>query len=128
MTLTRVWDELGDRKPPAIQIAMHLVEALCPVKADEIEKKLCHMYDRGRRYWYLENCFGAGFCFLMGAEWKETYWTKLLTKSTSRFDVFRKRVQSHTQVSQDLRTRDYGKLRDTLIEEMMRQLQAHPLK
>lgn len=73
---------------------LHLRNGLCE-SVLQTKTALEKMMHRGTMYKLLEKELGVKVCFVLGVSLSETYWTKLLTKSTPRF----KNVVAHMRTT-----------------------------
>jgi len=88
-------DAVGVEELDRTAEALHVNDGVCE-SVTETKKMLRKMMDRGRMYKLLEDNLGVKVCFVLGTSLSETYWTKLLTKSTPRFPAVVAQIRTTT--------------------------------
>jgi len=88
-------DAVGVEELDRTAEVLHVKDGVCG-SVTETKKMLRKMMDRGRMYKLLEDNLGVKVCFVLGTSLSETYWTKLLTKSTPRLPAVVAQIRTTT--------------------------------
>ncbi|KAG8630731.1 hypothetical protein KVT40_002350 [Elsinoe batatas] len=83
----------------------------------EAVNKLQLMAEKGLAYQRLEKDLGRGVCFVLGIDLPETYWTKLLAKSTPQS----RQILTHVRSRVGSLAADHATLREEVVEAKRKQ-------